>query len=297
MKEKWILDAENILGVKLNVGNRNNDLAADGPCPVCGGSDRLLVYRNTGFAYCTHSDCGFKKWLYGKPNNDSIKESFSLLSKDRAIILDRFRHIDWQDYHLNYLSSERAINLWNDRSMSIEDCSTFGLGYAENGPDHIGKESLTIPIFFRQRLVDIRHRFIEVVKKGKYSSHFPKLLPFPYNGDGVFSKSDLLLVEGEIKAIHFLKNGVNAVGFPGKNMGSYCLATLAPYLNFNQRWTIAFDPEEDTEVEARIIGSRLLQYGVKDVRICFFPLKPDDFLIRYGLELSKKVILQSIKLR
>ena len=294
----WVADAEKVLGISLSTDNRNGDRAADGPCPKCGGTDRFLVYNESGYAKCTH--CPYKTWWKKNGSRGSVQDVIQTFKEERAELKVKMLDVDWKVYHRVLMDNR---NLWSEcqkRKFTEMSMINFGLGYAYGGPTGSMNPTLTIPVFMDGVLVDIRHKFLTPPKPGyKYRSHFSGVLPFPYNYDSISEHTPTVIVlEGELKVISFVQDGwSSSIGISGKNMVRSFLPQIEDKVSEDQKWIIAFDTEVDAETQALQLANGLSAMGVKDIRLAFFPLKPDDFLLKYGKENTETVLAQAIRYR
>jgi hypothetical protein len=155
-----------------------------GPCPVCGGTDRLKVNDQRGW-FCRHCT-GDQKWgdiadftqlVFGWSLKETLqhfnldkratpeeiatmdaarKESDALarnaeLEQQEAVHDQLTNSPDWRAYH-NNLSDHRARDLWHKRGLSDEWIEYYCLGYSPsrrfgNGETTFESASLTIPYF------------------------------------------------------------------------------------------------------------------------------------------------------
>lgn len=257
---------------------------AAGPCPFCReGDDRFRLWADGGY-WCRR--CGRTGWLdenEDRPLTPEERTELRLLALERRQAdqerrLSALERMHKQEavalaYHTTMPQHERAY--WWGQGINDESIARFQLGYCQRCPtDHAGRPSYTIPITFRGQLWNIRHRIREGVGGDKYRPHMAGLPATIFNADRLDERQNILVVEGEKKAIVIeQETPMVAVGIPGANA-------------FKEKWLrlfknaaavyIALDPDA-LEQAARIgemIGRR--------ARIVEMPYKPDDFFVRYG---------------
>ena len=98
-----------------------------------------------------------------------------------------------------------------------------------------------------------------------------------------------LIVEGEKKTMTLEDHGFATCGIYGSG-GTRELLSISKKTPLNL--IVALDP--DVEEQAWKLCSRLAENGAK-VSLASFPLKPDDFIARYGVDLTNEVLRQAIK--
>jgi len=276
---------------------------AHGPCPICGQAkeDGFILFLNSGF-FCRKGGC--RGWLddderqvltpdeirlrriEGEQNRMRVEQ---MKTAARVLRLEEMaRCTDHLMYH-NYLDEDER-KWWESQGISEETQDTLALGFCYTCPtDQEHRPSHTIPVFDHtgERLLNIRHRLVGAPNGNKYRPHRAGLGRQLYRSDLVSTEKDLLLVEGCKKAIV-----ANQHGFP----------TIAVYgcKGFDMRWVphfknvrrllIGFDPDADKA--AWDLGKELAK-AIREVRVCAFPMKPDDLLIRADDSLFGQVLSQS----
>lgn len=183
---------------------------------------------------------------------------------------------------------------WYSQGLTDETINRFRLGYTPICPTFPGSPSWTIPVTYHGKLYNIRHRLVQPPKPGdKYRPEMAGLPVAMFNADALNSGDwQVVVVEGEVKTMVLAQHGFTTVGIPG------CAI-------FKDKWIklfptsaviyIALDPGADDQ--AARIGAKLTASGLQ-VRVCQFPVKPDDALVKFGasavdvcrfLELGRKM--------
>jgi len=150
-------------------------------------------------------------------------------------------------YHRNLTNATRE--LWFNEGVFDEAIDRFLLGYAAECPTYHESPSRTIPIFGHDNaLVNIRHRLLQPGGRGKYRPQMSGLGSNLFNAPILNDSHERLLVlEGEVKTMVLDQAGFSAVGIMGQNA----------------KW----QPE----------------WGLRDVRVATFSLKPDDMIVQAGV--------------
>lgn len=282
----WFDEAAKKLGVPLH---HHSDAEAHGPCPACGGEDRFIVWR-AGNAWCRQCKMS-TAWLRGEDAKRSAAEGVRRKAsrrRDAAWRVLTQGHV-WVSYHRACLESEEALAEWEKSGIGMQEVLKWGLGYADPCPVYSESASLVIPVFGNGRLLDIRHRLVNPGEKGgKYRGEFPGLPAQLFNAD-VVRKGSAVVVEGEKKAIVLDKAGIGAVGVAGASHGRDALVGVRSFSA-----VVAFDPGAGTE--ARRMAQALTKAGCR-VWVADFPAKCDDFLLEYGVDLTKEVLRQARRCR
>jgi len=279
---KWGVIAQKKLGVSLHHHSHGE---LHGPCPHCGGTKRFIVW-SSGKAWCR--ECNrIEVWINGAASQTAVAEaSAQRVSRGWLAATKMAGCTDWVGYHKRCLDDNLAQHLWAESGIDLQTIKKWGLGWVDKCPVYPKSPALTIPVFGSNGLLDIRHRLVDPpLAGGKYRSHVPGLLPYLFNG-GVLRNPWSLVVEGEKKAIVLDKFGIPAAGISG--VGNPALLDAASKYNFSV--TIALDP--GVEKQARIMAQELMKRGQR-VRIAYFLLKPDDFILKYGLDVTLEVLRQA----
>lgn len=282
----WMERAAALFGVGLRYHTTGQ---AAGPCPRCGGTDRFTVFVE-GNSYCRQ--CRLKRW-WDRP--DDVRERIAEEALVKREAQARARQAiaecrDWMDYHQQAIDEPRLLGLWEERGVTRVEVEKWGLGVCSSCPLAPGRASLAIPVFRGQRLLDIRHRLIDGTQGDKYRSHVSGLVPAPFNLDAVPSTGHLLIVEGEIKAIHLIRAGYPAVGLPGTNLFDELVAEVASYPGVERDITLMLDPGADEPAEA--LAQALLPLG-HPVYLADAFGKPDDLLLDGGPDVISTILKQA----
>jgi len=284
----WIAHASQIIGVPLH---RHTATKANGPCPKChAGVDRLVVFEAGNWWCNTCHESGW--WLPKEGAVERIQEAKAqALIRQTALLAQMATCQDWIIYQKTLRANPAYYEAWYEQGMSDDEIQTWGLGYCAKCPLEPEFASLTLPVFYRQTLVDIRHRLIGGQDGNKYRSHLPGLVPSIYNADNLGTAPQIIVVEGEKKTIASVRAGFSAsLGLPGAMFGEQLLDVLQA-ATAQQTIILALDPDKIAQAE-----SLALRIG-SAARVADFPTKPDDFLFRYGAQAYAAVIQQARKVR
>lgn len=254
-------------------------------CPWCGGQDRFLFWPDKGNYYCRQCEAngfvidapGDNLWI--TPEQREIWKRAEQRRKEaerqqQLTLAERMaRSPNAELYHRQM--TDRSY--WYSQGLNDETINRFRLGYCPACPTYPDSPSWTIPIYYRNRLYNIRHRLVNPGDSGKYR---PEMAGLP----GAIFAADILdepewmtvIVEGEVKTMVLNQNGLSTVGIPGAN-------------SFKEKWLklfekchniyIALDPGADDQ--ARRIGAMLAGIGI-NTYVCTLPVKPDDFIVIYN---------------
>lgn len=263
-------------------------------CPICGGEDRFLFWPGEGNFFCRKCDLrGFvsdgntltfdrEAWLRWQAQETERKREEEA---KRLSLLDRLAQSGRAKmYH--YQMTDRAY--WYDQGLTDATIDRFELGYSPACPTCPDCPSYTIPVYYQGRLYNLRHR-LKGRDKDKYRPEMAGLPSCIFNADALQADDWMtVLVEGEVKAMVLTQHGFNAAGIPGAN-------------NFKEKWLklfselqviyVALDPGKEGEAEK--IALSIKGAGVQ-VRLCTFPVKPDDFLVKY--KGSRREFMQFLRL-
>lgn len=259
-------------------------------CPFCNdGEDRFRFWPEKGNFWCRRCEAkGFvlestqlqldpellAEWQ-AKEDERKLQEAASQLEKLERLNASH----DVERYHDQLTPGARLW--WHTKGVTDATIERYRLGYTTNCPTAKGHESYTIPITYRGRLYNIRHRLADGDNGNKYRPEMAGLPSAMFNADVLqddlgFS-SEVVLVEGEIKAMVLQQYGFDTVAIPGAN--TFKDKWISLFRTVTRPVYVALDP--GVEVLAAGIWQQLGQAGI-DARLCHFPLKPDDFFVLYG---------------
>lgn len=273
---------------------RHTNTKAHGPCPRCGGDDRFIVWIYEGNGWCSH--CHYEGWFIENESR-ALAAAEARVAREAAQRELRSKMAECRDWYLYHTEpGSSVLELWEGMAMVGErSVQRWGLGYCGSCPLAPEFASLTIPVFYCGRLMDIRHKLLGVPKEriseiGKYRSHLSGLVPHPFNLDAITTHKDLLIIEGEIKPIDIMGAGIEGViGIPGISIVDDLLLA-ADGLRDNQTVTVALDPGADRAADA--LAYEFASRGVYTLVADMF-MKPDDMRREYGVEVVKEVIKQA----
>lgn len=272
LSSEWNVLASNALGIPLK---RHTAGQYVGPCPKCkDGTDRFVAFIE-GNAWCRV--CGYKTWW----SEDRLDKSALQAIEEEKARKRRFNYqlmhqcTLWQDYYHNPSTYE----VWyGEGKMSHEEIDRWGLGFCESCPVSPEFSSLTIPVWFRGKLFDIRHRLIGAEARDKYRSHMVGISPIFFNLDCLAGAKRVYIVEGEKKAIRLSSLEIGAVvGYPGLQYIGKLDAVLKKVGESVKEVIFIPDPGSET----KIIASK--PTGVSCYMVELWE-KPDDFIDIYGRE-------------
>lgn len=251
------------------------------PCPFCGeGDDRFLFWPKTGNYYCRQ--CGATGFVI---SSNAPAKKLNVKSKPHrqtpqltqyAVNTIRNAGPLADQYHANLTPILRQH--WYKYGLTNETIDARLLGYTSHCPTWRPCASLTIPIFYKGVLLNIRHRLINPPEeKGKYRPQVAGIPALMYNADLLSERPDwIMLVEGEVKAMVLCQNGIPAVGIPGAS-------------SFRQEWVmmfkdiqtyVMFDPGAEHQT-IRVIKLLCNARGLPPPCVNGQYCKPDDFFSVY----------------
>lgn len=266
-------------------------------CPSCGGRDRFLFWPDKGNYYCRR--CELKGFVSDADNSQLFTteqyDAWKRAKQERQRkerqqqqqeVIERLSKTNRADIYHNQMIDR---SYWYSQGLSDETINKFKLGYCPACPTYPDSPSWTIPIFYQDKLYNIRHRLTNPNGAGKYRPETSGLPQAIFNAD-VLSSGDWMtvLVEGEVKAMVLQQYGFSTVGIPGAN-------------SFKDKWAKLFDPvsivyialDPGAEQQAMEIGLTLAGNGI-ETRVCTLPAKPDDMIVKYkatAADLFKFLIL------
>lgn len=271
--QEWYREAQEILQVTLHRQSKDEWCGA---CPTCGGEDRFVVFVEGNF-WCRQ--CDNKGWWRQTSPEERKKLEQEKLVSNRRLLEMIGRCEDWRAYH-NF--NPECRDYWHREGFTDAEIGTWNLGYCAACPLLNASPSLTVPVWYKGHLYDIRHRLLApTVESGKYRSHMAGLVPPFFNLDSVANDRKVYLVEGEKKVIKSVSCGVKSVvGYPGIHF----LERLANVLKTKVASTqeVIFIPDPGT---VKTITEKITTYGIpQKLFVVELWKKPDDFVLEYGRE-------------
>lgn len=243
---------------------RSDAKTVRGPC-WCGGTRRLLVFLDNLYYRC--DKCAVEGFL-----SDNGSEYHPAPAVDKAPDYTKVNFAHCRTWEVYALCPD--LSYWLSEGIPEESVRKFGLGLCQDCPMYPGHKSHTIPVWEYGKLVNIRHRIINPENpKDKYRPHIPGLGNHMFNSDILSHVDSVVVVEGEKKAIVLDAQRIATVAIPGAS--SFKGDWASRFKHLRAVW-VALDPgmEAQSLRIARLIGDA--------ARICNFPTKPDDFLVKYG---------------
>lgn len=270
---------------------RHTPEKAVGPCPDCGGDDRFVVWLHDQMGWCSHCSLVVRYGEHSKKERREMAERNR--AKVRAMTTRLRREMAqksdvWKQYHRNLALHPRAYGLWEEQGITREELVKYGLGYAPSCPTYPDSDSLTMPVFFDNQLVDIRHRLLKLPEDGsRYRSHMARLRPHPYNLDAIKGSPERVVVVGGEKKAIVLDSRTNerTVGLPGILLFRDLFdAYKEEYPNGKPKPALvyALDPAE-TGQAARLARASVRELGTIAYVADLFE-DPDDMVNNYGIE-------------
>lgn len=264
---------------------------AHGPCPICGKAteDGFVIFPDGGF-FCRPG--GHTGWLdddeqltpeeirLRKIEAEQQRQARKQKELERRLTaLERMaRCDDHLTYHKLLDDDDRAY--WIGEGVFPENVDRWYLGVCYNCPtDREHRASYTMPILRRdgETLWNIVHRLIGE-DADKYRPHMAGLGKQLVRAWALADAEDAVIVEGAKKAMVCSQHGFNSVGLQGCS-GSFP-SEWAGWMAHLRRLWIAFDP--DANGHALRLGAGLAKALDAEVRVCAFPVKPDDLFAKHG---------------
>lgn len=272
----WIDAASEATGVSLKPHVEGQ---AAGPCPYCRqGQDRFVVFVEGNY-WCRA--CNSKGWWREtKPSKEELERIREEKRRHMQMVYTKMsRCTDWIRYHDNV---SEAIEIWYEHGVGIDSVMRWGLGYCRSAPLSPEHESITIPVFHRGRLVDIRHRIIGGADGNKYRSHMYGLTPPFFNLDAIAGGKKLYVVEGEKKAIILMSAGIKpTISYPGIGFAASIANTVLNECGEHKQ-DIVFIPDPGTADKIEQVSIEIANSGHRCFILDLFD-KPDDFILEYGI--------------
>jgi len=286
--------AESHFGVRFVPVTNSEYRSLDG-CPWCkdggdgGDGDRFRLFtsgRSGPRVWCRQ--CNGRVFLdtldeHKKLSSEEIEELNAIIKARREEEKDKERRaleeiMGIQDhivYHNNLVAHPEAIDYWHSEGINDYTISRHCLGWCPVCPTAPYSPSYTIPVTYKNKLYNIRHRLAMPNGSGKYRPHMAGLPVMLFNADDLDQESDFgLLLEGEKKSmVVSQETGFPNVGIMG--MASFSAGWVDKFENW--KWVyVALDP--DAKERAEKVAGLFHGKGV----LMNLPVKADDFFARYG---------------
>lgn len=280
------VEIENLSGYK-----RKTATEFSSACPVCGGEDRFLFWPERGNYWCRV--CELSGWVSDSPGSKlfrvtpEMRERWEEQKRQReqdereryATAVQRLQELRPDlEYQKRLTDPSYIVRNWGVSPGEIEERR---LGYCESCPTYPESCSITIPYYWQDKIISLRHRLIVPNGSGKYRPEMAGLPTAIYNADVLRDRRDsVILVEGELKTIVVTEQTCRAVvGIPGANI-------------FKDKWVRLFDKvrtvyialDPGAEPQAVRIAT-MLDQGRVECRLVTMPTKPDDFFVTHGGDL------------
>lgn len=253
-------------------------------CPVCGtGRDRFLYWPDEGNYYCRQ--CGVKGFVADGPTawapEDREKFLQAVAARAEAECLAKRAALDAMEQQKDraalYHHQMQDRSYWYSQGLTDATINQHQLGWCSRCPTCPQCASWTIPVVFRGKLLNIRHRLINPPDPhDKYRPEMAGVGNVIFNAD-LLDQSEtnpvIMIVEGEVKSMALTQRGFPAIGVPGAS--SFKESWARWFVPFTEI-LVAFDPGADRQAHrvAQIIGNH--------ARTVSLPVKPDDFFVVYG---------------
>lgn len=269
-------------------------------CPVCGGdvskdTDRFRFWLDRGNYWCRKCELrGFvvteEEKGYGYTSSDWYKKSKEVEERQAKAEEERIRDakekiskMNASQYDIEYHAAlmkngdmlEYVMANWG---LTVDMVKKYMIGYANVCPTYNKSDSITIPVYFKNMLFNIKHRLLRIDDKGgRYRPQIAGIPPALYNVNALNNVDEAIVVEGEFKSMVVQdRTGIATVGTPS--------ATI-----FKDKWLKFFDRikkvyvvlDPDASTHAESIANKLASV-VGDVRLVATLTKPDDFFVLYG---------------
>lgn len=280
-------------GYRVTLRYRTSEKAVSA-CPLCkAGDDRLVTWLWEGSSWCNVCK---RSIFWEEVSQEEIRakkmEKYKRSMQARA---EMSRCNDWIAYAEHKQAVERWSGLLNEKVVRAN-----GLGYCpaftiKDESGLIEVETLTIPIFFKNRLIDIRHKLLipdaDKERLGKYRSHKPDLPPGIFQADNICSTEPVYIVEGAIKAMTLGQTIHGMSGIPGVAVIEEVFAILGQKSHKNKVvW--ALDPDVDRSI-AIAYARESARLGFPSYMAEFFE-KPDDVYSEFGHDVVWEILQQAL---
>jgi DNA primase len=251
-------------------------------CPFClAGRDRFVFFLDKCSYWCRQ--CGVKGFVTDGPTAGWDRDAFlaEVAKRAEAERTERKAALDIMATRLDrmamYHHQMTDRSYWYRQGLSDATIDAYQLGWSPRCPTYQQSPSWTIPVRFRSKLLNIRHRLIKPPAPGdKYRPEMGGVGNAIFNAD-LFDQADrnptVLVVEGEIKSMALTQRGFPAIGVPGASSFKESWGRwFAPFTEV----LVVFDPGAAAQARraAAMIGDK--------AKVATLPVKPDDFFVVRG---------------
>jgi len=178
---------------------------------------------------------------------------------------------------------DQGRDYWHSQGLTDETIDRFQLGYSGRSEAIRGYATYTIPYRDNGEIVSLRHR-LKGKSKDKYRPQFAGLGNRVFNGDRLnrtdssMPDNQVVIVEGEVKAIVLDQHGFRVLAIPGANPGQDCLNELVEKLAGFDTVIIALDQGQEQNARKTIAPL----FNGKRVIVADLTGKPDDLIVKDG---------------
>lgn len=270
-------------------------------CPECSG-DNFYVTPSNGVGYCFN--CAYAERDGSRTREKPVQSPHVDIYRELYSEVARYYHSCLQPEHVVYLH-ERGITDDTIQRMKIGYCPTdIHLLYKHPLSDDSGltlnaKPALAgrivFPYFLHDMIVDLRGRQYDIDSDKKYLSLYKSSVyrgaNFAYNVNT--TADDIIITEGEIKAIVPSQEGYAVHGLPG--ILSRRITAIKPY----KRAIALFDNQKQHIKDVHRAIMRLAS-RIDNMYVATLPLRGDDkqdidsYILKYGIGAFQTVIRNAI---
>ena len=283
----------------------------EGPCPTCGGVDRMVI--SNGQYWCRQR-CGTQGYLSKIGNGSTIDQAERDRAANRALIEAKKKREDrrkkilrlnsgktpmWKVQHEFLMQDTKHISMLAQQGISLASVQKYHLGmnprFRPYDYDHKAwtcVESITFPHFNANHLcINIRNRILDhdYIERNKQAKYLPIYKNLPQAFFAAYDKHDIefvVILEGEKKAIVFKQNGIPTAGLWGIN--NFKIEWANYFIQRFKRRYVLFDSDNIAVIER----TYKLAYQIEGTPVFIGGGKPDDLLV--SGELSTKDILHRL---